>query len=88
MRNTLDIVIGLALWFALGGFLGGCGDAPSGDRCGGKCKGREQCAPTRIEVTGPACYPSSSCQMWGYICVDPAGVHNPSGAPPDEAPQQ
>jgi hypothetical protein len=75
MRKVLDIAIGVGLWFALGGFLGGCGDAPAGaDRCGGKCKGPEQCALTKIELTGPACYPSSSCTSYGFTCVDPAAV--------------
>lgn len=64
----------LILAAALG--LIGCGDAPTGaDRCGGRCKGHEQCALTKIELTGPACYPSTSCTSYGFACVDPANVH-------------
>lgn len=64
----------------------GCGDAPTGaDRCGGKCKGHEQCSLTKVELSGPACYPATSCTAYGFACVDPADVHIMSL---DETPQQ
>lgn len=75
MRKTLDIVIGLALWFALGGFLGGCGDAPGGSgtsRCNNLCKGNEQCVPVLVTATGPQCGVFPTCKVPGNACIDPA----------------
>ncbi len=38
MRRALDITIAVALWFAAGGFLGGCGDDPCSEcPVGTKC---------------------------------------------------
>lgn len=88
MKRALDIAIGVGLWFALGGFLGGCGDAPSGsgtDRCGGRCTGNEQCVAVLVTATGPQCGVFPTCKVPGNACVDPAKM-TPLQA--DEEPQQ
>lgn len=61
-----------AVWF-LAGLAVGC-DGTGTDRCGGECRGKEQCLPVDMEVK---CNFFGVCTKRGYTCVDPAKVKIP-----------